>query len=170
MQSMAVMQRLQPQIREIQDKWKKRDPKKMQQMIMDLYKENNANPMAGCLPLLIQMPILIALFRALYSFPYINEDHATFLWLMSLSDRDPYYLMPILAAATTYFQSKMTMSTADPTQRMMLYMMPLLIGWISSTVPAGMALYWVMFNIVGIVQQYQINKSITPLREGATGK
>ena len=175
MVSMAVMKKLQPKVKEIQDKWKERDPKKMSDMIMALYKENNANPLAGCLPLLIQMPILIALYRALFKFDYINPDHAGFFWIVSLSVPDPYYLLPLLAALTTYLQSKMTISESDQTQRMMLYMMPLMIGWISMKIPSGMALYWVMFNIVGIAQQYYINKrylnvTIKPLREGATGK
>ena len=174
--SMAVMKKLQPKVKEIQDKWKERDQKKMSEMIMALYKENNANPLSGCLPLLIQMPILIALYRALFNFEYINADHAGFFWITSLSVRDPYYLMPLLAAATTFLQSKMTISDSDQTQRMMLYMMPLLIGWISMSIPSGMALYWVMFNIVGITQQYYINKryinntTTNPLREDAAGK
>ena len=173
--SMAVMKELQPKVKEIQDKWKQRDPKKMSDMIMALYKENNANPMAGCLPLIIQMPILIALYRALYNFKYINPDHAGFFWIISLSQPDPYYLLPLLAAGTTYLQSRMTMSTSDQTQRMMLYMMPLMIGWISMRIPSGMALYWVMFNLVSIGQQYYINRkylsdTTKPLREGATGK
>ena len=174
MLSMAVIKTLQPKVKEIQDKWKERDPKKMSEMIMNLYKENNANPLSGCLPLLIQMPILIALYRALFGFNYINLDHAGFFWITSLSERDPYFLMPLLAAVTTYFQSKMTVSESDQTQKMLLYMMPLMIGWISATIPAGMALYWVMFNLAGIGQQYYINtkylKKTKPLREGATGK
>lgn len=172
--SMAVMKTLQPKVKEIQDKWKERDPKKMSDMIMNLYKENNANPLSGCLPVLIQMPILIALYRALFSFDYINHDHAGFIWLASLSERDPYFIMPVLAAATTYFQSKMTISDSDQTQRMLLYLMPMMIGWISATIPAGMGLYWVMFNITGIIQQYYINtkyiNKTKPLKEGASGK
>jgi YidC/Oxa1 family membrane protein insertase len=73
MKSMLAMQQLQPKVKEIQDKWKDRDPEKMQQMIMDLYKENNVNPASGCLPLLVQMPILFALYRSLFDFPYIND-------------------------------------------------------------------------------------------------
>lgn len=170
MKSMVTMQRLQPKVKEIQDKWKNKDPKKMQQMIMDLYKENNANPMAGCLPLLVQMPILIALYRSLFAFPYINEAHATFIWVTSLSSTDPYYLLPVLAGLTTYMQTKMTASTTDPTQRIMLYMMPIFIAWISATVPAGLALYWVVFNILGIIQQYFVNKQAMPVKEGVSGR
>jgi YidC/Oxa1 family membrane protein insertase len=139
----------------------------MQTMIMDLYKENNANPMSGCLPLLIQMPILIALYRSLYTFQYITVEHAGFIWIATLSTKDPYYILPVVAAVTTFLQSKMTMSTNDPTQRTMLYMMPLLIGWISISLPAGMVLYWCVFNLVGMAQQYIINRQVKPLREGA---
>ncbi len=170
MKSMIGMQKIQPKIKEIQDKWKKKDPKKMQEEVMKLYKEHNVNPAAGCLPLLIQMPILIALYRSLFTFPYSNPAHATFFWLANLTDRDPLFILPVLAAVSTYFQSKMTTMSNDPTQRMMLFTMPVFIGWISSTVPAGLALYWVVFNIASIVQQYFINKQTLPLKGEVGGK
>jgi len=169
MHSMVMMQKLAPEIKEIQEKYKNKDPQKMQQMIMELYKEHNVNPMAGCLPLLIQMPILIALYRALYKFPFVNEAHAHFFWVQSLSHKDPYYILPVLAAITTYLQSKLTSNTQDPTQKTMLYTMPLFIGWIAATVPAGLALYWVVFNVVGAIQQWFINKETLHLKEGVTG-
>lgn len=170
MKSMVAMQRIQPKLKEIQNKWKNKDPKKMQQKVMELYQEHNVNPMAGCLPLLIQMPILIALYRSLFGFPYINEAHASFFWVKSLSNTDPYFILPILAGLTTFLQSKMTTSMADPTQRTMLYMMPVFIAWISSTIPAGLALYWVVFNLVGGLQQYFVNKQTLAVKEGASGK
>lgn len=170
MKSMMGMQQIQPKIKEIQDKWKAKDPKKMQEEIMKLYKEHNVNPMAGCLPLLIQMPILIALYRSLFTFPYANPAHATFIWLQNLSDKDPYYILPILAGVTTYIQSKLTTTSNDPTQKMMLYTMPVFIGWISATVPAGLALYWAVFNIVSSIQQHFINKQILVVKEEAGGK
>lgn len=170
MKSMMGMQRIQPKIKEIQDKWKKKDPKKMQEEIMKLYKEHNINPAAGCLPLLIQMPILIALYRSLFTFDYVNPAHATFFWLPNLSDKDPFFILPVLAGVTTYFQSKMTMTGNDPTQRMMMYTMPVFIGWISTTIPAGLVLYWVVFNLASIVQQYFINKQTLPLKGEVGGK
>ncbi len=170
MKSMLAMQQLQPKLKEIQKKWKDKDPKKMQQKTMELYKEHNVNPAAGCLPLLVQMPVLLALYRSLFEFPYINEAHASFIWVPNLSGTDPYFLLPVLAAVTTYFQSKMTTTTSDPTQRMMLYMMPVFIGWISSKVPAGLALYWVIFNVVGSIQQYFINRQTMVINEGASGR
>ncbi|MDO7787256.1 YidC/Oxa1 family membrane protein insertase [Desulforamulus aquiferis] len=166
MQSMVMMQKLAPEIKAIQEKYKTKDPQKMQQLIMELYKQHNVNPMAGCLPLLVQMPILIALYRALFDFPFLNPEHAHFFWVESLSQRDPYYLLPILAAVTTYMQSKLTTNAQDQTQRTMLYTMPVLIGWIASTVPAGLALYWVVFNVVGAIQQWFINKDTLHLKEG----
>lgn len=168
MKSMIMMQKLAPEIKSIQEKYKNKDPQKMQQMIMDLYKKHNVNPMAGCLPLLVQMPILIALYRALFDFPFLNPEHAHLFWVESLSQRDPYYILPIFAAITTYMQSKMTTNMQDQTQRTMLYTMPVLIGWISSTVPAGLALYWVVFNVVGAIQQWFINKDTLHLKEGVT--
>lgn len=160
MHSMIEMQKIQPKVKEIQNKYKDKDPKKMQEKVMELYKEHGVNPMAGCLPLLIQMPILIALYRALIKYKFVDITHASFFWVSSLSDKDPYFILPVLAGATTYIQSKMTTSMADPTQRAMLMTMPVFIAWISSTVPAGLALYWVVFNITGIAQQYIINKQV----------
>lgn len=167
MHSMVMMQKLAPEIKAIQEKYKSKDPQKMQQKIMELYKENNVNPMAGCLPILVQMPILIALYRALFEFPFLNPEHAHFFWV-SLSDKDPYYILPLLAAVTTFMQTKLTTNTQDQTQKTMLYVMPIMIGWISSTVPAGLALYWVVFNVVGTIQQWFINKSTLHLKEGVT--
>ncbi|MFA4885781.1 MAG: YidC/Oxa1 family membrane protein insertase [Desulfotomaculaceae bacterium] len=170
MKSMLAMQQLQPKIKEIQDKWKSKDPKKAQEQVMQLYKENNVNPAAGCLPLLIQMPILIALYRSLFSFPYANEAHASFIWLQNLSDKDPYYILPVLAGVTTYLQSKLTTTSNDPTQKMMLYTMPVFIAWISATVPAGLALYWATFNVASAVQQYFVNKQTVAIKGEAGGK
>lgn len=166
MRSMVLMQQVAPQVKEIQEKYKNKDPQKMQQKIMELYKQYDINPMAGCLPLLIQMPILIALYRALLHFNYTDPEHARFLWLQSLSQiGDPYYILPVLAGVTTFIQSRMTTNMTDPTQRIMLITMPLFIAWISATVPAGLALYWVVFNVVGIVQQYFVNRHTQGLKE-----
>jgi YidC/Oxa1 family membrane protein insertase len=170
MKSMLAMQQLQPKIKEIQDKWKNKDPKKAQEQVMQLYKENNVNPAAGCLPLLIQMPILIALYRSLWNFQYVNEAHASFIWVQNLSGRDPYYILPLLAGVTTYLQSKLTTTSSDPTQKMMLYTMPVFIAYISATVPAGLALYWATFNVASAVQQYFVNKQTVAIKGEAGGK
>ena len=169
MRSMAIMQQLAPKVKEIQAKYKEKDPQKMQKKIMELYQEHNVNPLSGCLPLIIQLPILIALYRALLYFQYPDPQHASFFWISSLSQiGDHLYILPVLAGVSTYFQSKMTMTSNDPTQRIMLITMPIFIAWICTTVPAGLALYWVVFNLLGIVQQYFINKQTIGLKEAAS--
>ncbi|MEG6617233.1 YidC/Oxa1 family membrane protein insertase [Peptococcaceae bacterium 1198_IL3148] len=159
MVSMKMMQELAPKIKQIQDKYKNKDPQKMQQKVMELYREHNVNPMSGCLPILVQMPILIALYRALLDYDFINKQDA-YLFGIYLAEKDPTFILAILAAVSTFIQSKLTSNTQDQTQKTMLYMMPLFIGWIAATVPAGLALYWVVFNIVGTLQQYYINRQV----------
>lgn len=172
MTSMRKMQEIQPKIKELQEKYKKKDPQKMQQKMMELYKQHNVNPMAGCLPVLIQMPVLIALFRALSNknFPFVDEAHAGFFWIDKLTHVDPYYILPVLAALTTYMQTRLTTSPTDQTQKIMLYTMPVFIGWISTTVPAGLVLYWVVFNILGYAQQLLVNKQTEQAKEGVAEK
>lgn len=161
MHSMKKMQEIQPQIKEVQQKYKK-NPEKANQMVMEIYKENKVNPMAGCLPLLVQMPILIALFQALRAFEY-KDVGSSFLWIPHLNSPDPYYIIPVLVAVSTYFQSKISTpptgdSAAASTNKMMLYMMPLMIGYFSLSMPSGLGLYWIMFGVLGIVQQLYINR------------
>lgn len=165
--SMIMMQKLGPKIKEIQEKYKK-DKQKMQQKIMEVYKENDVNPMAGCFPLLIQMPILIALFEALRTFVYADVGHARFLWISNLSEiNNDFLILPILAGISTFIQARMTTNLSDQTQKIMLYMMPLMIAYFSTQVPAGLALYWVTFNILGVGQQYIVNKQTLGLKEAA---
>ena len=132
MQSMIVMQQLAPKVNEIQEKYKAKDPQKVQQKIMELYKEHKINPLSGCLPLLIQMPILIALYRALYNFKYAEGAHAQFLWVASLSvigiHQATDLILPILSGLTTYLQTKMVSNVNDPTQKTMLLVMPFLLS------------------------------------------
>ena len=169
MRSMVLMQQLAPKVKEMQEKYKEKDPQKMQKKIMELYQQNKVNPMSGCLPLIVQLPILIALYRALLYFKYTNPAYAGFLWISNLSQvGDHLFILPLLAGVTTYLQSKMTMTTNDPTQRIMLYTMPVFIVYICTTVPAGLSLYWVVFNIMGIIQQYFVNKQIAGIKEAIT--
>ncbi|MCL5057580.1 MAG: YidC/Oxa1 family membrane protein insertase [Actinobacteria bacterium] len=166
MKSMYMMQKLGPKIKEIQNKYKGKDPQKMQQKIMEIYKEHNVNPMSGCLPLIIQMPILIALFQALRNFNYMDPSHAGFLWIKNLSEvNNDFFALAILTAVTTFLQTRLTTNMTDQTQKMMLYTMPIMIGYFSTQVPAGLALYWVTFNTLGILQQYIVNKQTKALKE-----
>ncbi|ACX53226.1 membrane protein insertase, YidC/Oxa1 family [Ammonifex degensii KC4] len=169
MRSVVALQQLHPKIKELQERYKQ-DPQKLQQKLMELYREHNVNPMAGCLPLLIQLPILIALYRALLSFPYTVAEHARFLWVPSLSHTDPYFILPVLAGVTTYWQMKITPQAAgqEQQQRMMGILMSGMILWISATLPAGLALYWVVYNLISVAQQYFFNKHLLAGGKGAS--
>lgn len=174
MHSMKKMQEIQPKIAEVQAKYKK-NPEKANQAVMEIYKENKVNPMSGCFPLLLQMPILIALFTALRSFQY-EDLGSSFLWIPHLKDPDPIYIIPVLVGITTYLQTKLTTpntgseSAAASTQKTMLYVMPLFIGYISMKFPAGLGLYWIFFSIFGTVQQMYINRQPALQKEGMGDK
>ena len=157
LKSMRAMQELQPKIKYLQDKYKQ-DPQTMQMKVMELYKAHGVSPFGGCLPLLIQMPIFIAFYQSLLHFEFKAAAHASFLWIPNIGNPDPYYILAILAAATTFLQQRVSMVNAnDPTQKTMLYVMPLFMAWIAATMPAGLPLYWVMFNTLGILQQLYVN-------------
>jgi YidC/Oxa1 family membrane protein insertase len=148
----------------------KNDPQKAQQETLLLFQKHNVNPLAGCLPLLVQMPILIAFYHAIIRTEEIK--HQSFLW-MSLGAKDPYYILPVIAAITTYLQSKMMgqANQGNPQMQMMLIMMPLMILAIGVTLPSALSLYWVYGNLFTIVQTYFLyrdkNKKPTP-KEGAS--
>ena len=158
--SAKAMQQLQPKMQKLQEKYKN-NPQVMQQKMMELYKNEGVNPMAGCLPMLIQMPILMGMYYTLFSFDF-GGAAPSFLWLPSLAETDPTYALPFLAAATTFLTSKTMPSSGDGAQnsqmKMLMYIMPLFIGWLSLNFPAGLVLYWVTMNVVQIVQQLWINK------------
>jgi YidC/Oxa1 family membrane protein insertase len=160
--SMLAMQGIQPKMKEIQARYKD-TPEKMQAETMKLYKEHGVNPLGGCLPLLIQLPILMAFYSALQKFKYVIPAHAVFLWLPNLSSPDKTFILAILAGLTTYLQQKIsTVDTKDPTQRSMLIVMPIFIAWMATRFAAGLALYWVVFNILSILQQLYVNKRNRP--------
>ena len=150
--SMKAMQEIQPEIQKVQKKYRN-DPAKLREEMGRLYKENNASPMAGCLPLLIQMPFLIAMYYAIQGFNY-DPNHAGFLWIESLAAEDTTFLLPILAAATTFLVSwQTTPKNAPGNQKTMLFMMPLMIGWMSLNFPSGLVIYWVVNNVYQFFQQ-----------------
>jgi YidC/Oxa1 family membrane protein insertase len=164
MKSMLKMQRVAPQIKQIQEKYKKyslRDPEKakMNEEISALYKTEGVNPAGGCLPLLIQMPFLFAYYRMLNV--AMELRHAPWLWVHDLSAPDPHYILPIAIVVTMFFMQRMTPQAGmDPTQqKMMNFMMPAFMGYISFTLPAGLSLYWAMGQLIGIVQQAALNRS-----------
>jgi len=167
LKSMKKMQYLQPQIAAINDKYKglsMRDPRKQQQNeeVMALYKKHGANPMGGCLPMLIQIPFFIAFYKVLYV--SIELRHANWLWVTDLSSAEhlPIHILPIAMIATQFFMQKMTPTTsADPSQQRMMLMMPLVMGFFFYSLPSGLVLYYLTANLVGIAQQVFFNKTAT---------
>lgn len=159
MKSMKGMQKIQPEMQKIQKQYKN-DKEKLNKAMMDLYQKHNVNPAAGCFPILIQMPILFALFSALRNYNFDPIEHATFFWISSLSVPDPLYILPVLVGAATFLQSKLTAVSSGPAgaNKVILYFLPVMIGYISMQFPAGLCLYWVVFNVMGVLQQMIINR------------
>ena len=172
-------QEIQPKMQEIQKKYKN-DPQTQQAKMMALYKEYNYNPMSGCLPLLIQFPIIIAFFNVLrdpvtfvFKDPKVYEAISkNFFWISNLENPDPIiWGLPLLAAITTYLQSQVMMGNmptdpqAQSTQKMMNIFLPLMIFWTARSFPAGLALYWVVGNIFQIIQTLLMNRSLGEVKE-----
>ena len=162
--SMRAMQELQPKMKKLQEKYKD-NPQMMQQKIAELYRDAGVNPLAGCLPLLIQMPILMGMYYALYSFKYSGEP--SFLWLPTLSEPDPIYVLPLLSALTTYLAQRQTSTEVNPQMKIMMVIMPVFIGWISLNFPSGLVLYWVTMNIVQMAQQWWMYRDDNMKKKGA---
>jgi YidC/Oxa1 family membrane protein insertase len=154
--STKAMSRIQPKMKELQARYKD-DKVTLNQKLSELYKKEGVNPLAGCLPLIVQMPIMIGIFYGIRDFQYAGPS--SFLWMSSIADPDPLYILPILSALTTFIQSKQTMPPSDnPQGKIMLYFMPLFIGYISLKFPAGLVLYWVVMNIMQIGQQFLLDR------------
>ncbi|GGF95258.1 membrane protein insertase YidC 2 [Paenibacillus albidus] len=169
--SSRAMQAIQPELQKIQKKYKD-TPEKVQQETMRLFQENKVNPMAGCLPLIVQMPIFIALYNSIYYNPQLREH--TFLWLQ-LGEPDKLFILPVLAALTTFIQTKM-MTKMNPVQQQgpmqfMMMVYPVLIFVMSYNFPAALPLYWVYSNIYTIVQNYFLyrNNDSTKLAVAGAG-
>lgn len=167
--SMQKMQRVMPEIKQIQAKYKKygmRDPRKQQeqQEIMAVWKREGVNPMGGCLPMVLQMPIWIGLYQMLNA--SIELRHAPWmLWIRDLSARDPYYILPVVMALTMWLMQKMTPTTAtDPMQQRMMTLMPIVFGGMFVIIPisSGLVLYILTSNVVGIAQQWYLIRSAPP--------
>ena len=172
MASMRKTVDLQPKIKAIQEKHKN-DKEKANAAVMELYKEHNVNPMGGCLPIVVQLPIFWALYSTLRNFKYDPSNIGAHMFLgfdlTHIYGFTPSYhiILPLFAAATTYLQTKVTNPNAstDPTQKTMLYIMPVFFAYISATVPSGLALYWVTMNVVSILQQLYINRKLANVKK-----
>jgi YidC/Oxa1 family membrane protein insertase len=168
LKSQRRMQRLQPQITAINAKYKGlsiRDPRKAQQNqeVMELYKKEGVNPLGGCLPMLIQLPLLYAFYKVLAVTIELRGAH--WLWVTDLTQPEqlPIHLLPIIMIATQFIAQRMTPTPGmDPSQARMMAFMPLMFGFLFYNASAGLVLYWMTSNLVGIVQQWMINKTMPP--------
>ena len=165
--AMKKMQVLQPEIKKLQKKYRN-DPERLNRETMELWRKHNINPLAGCLPMLIQLPILFAFFAALREFDFQGDPR--FLWLPNLAEPDPWYILPILTAVTTFLMSRMTTPPGtEASQQVLLYVMPLFIGWLAVNFPSGLAVYWVASNLFSIAQQYLMDWTERRHVEGEPG-
>ena len=156
--SMAKMRELAPRLQVLKEKFGD-DRQKMQQAMMEMYKTEKINPMGGCLPILVQVPVFISLYWVLLG--SIELRHAPFFgWIHDLSAIDPYYILPILMGATMIIQTKLNPKPTDPVQAKVMQIMPVVFSIFFFFFPAGLVLYWLVNNILSIAQQWYINKTI----------
>ena len=172
---MLKMQRVMPEIKQIQDRYKKysmRDPRKqeMNKEVMAVYSREGVNPIGGCLPMVIQMPIWFGLYRMLDV--AFELRHAPWMWWVhDLSSRDPYYILPILMCVTMYFMQKLTpVTTTDPAQQRMMNFMPLFMGFLFFRMASGLVLYILTSNVVATGQQWFLYRVMPPAKEGDSKK
>lgn len=159
MRSSKAMQAIQPEMQKLREKYSSKDQQtqqKLQQETMALFQKHGVNPLAGCFPLIIQMPILIGFYHAIMRTRAIAEHN--FLWF-DLGEKDPYFILPLIAGLTTFIQQKMMMAgqtNQNPQMAMMLWIMPIMIIVFAISFPAALSLYWVVGNLFMIVQTYFI--------------
>ncbi|MDR0747771.1 MAG: membrane protein insertase YidC [Helicobacteraceae bacterium] len=156
MVSMAKLKHLAPRMKELQERYKD-DKQKLQVHMMELYKRHGANPLGGCLPLLMQIPIFFAIYRVLLN--AIELKGASWLYIGDLSLRDPFFVLPILMGATMWFQQRIAPSNfTDPIQEKIFKYLPLIFTAFFLFFPAGLVLYWLVNNLVSIAQQWYVNR------------
>ncbi len=161
--SMAKMKAINPKIMEMRERLKDK-PQQMQQEMMRIYREEKVNPMGGCFPILVQIPVFIALYWVLLS--SVEMRNAPWaLWIMDLSAPDPWFVLPVVMTATTMFQTWLNPKPPDPMQAKLMWYMPLAFSVMFFFFPSGLVLYWITNNILSIAQQWVINK-----RMGVNGK
>jgi YidC/Oxa1 family membrane protein insertase len=156
--SMKEMQKLQPKMQKLKEKFKD-DRDGLNRSVMELYKTHKVNPLGGCLPMIVQIPVFFGLYKALMF--SIELRHAPFyFWILDLSAKDPYYVTPIIMGATMFIQQKMTPTNMDPIQAKMMLALPVVFTAMFLNFPSGLVLYWLVNNILTIAQQMYINKTL----------
>ena len=164
--SMQGMKDIQPKVAKLQEKYKD-DKQKLNEDLMKLYREHKVNPVGGCLPMFLQMPVFIALFNILYM--TIDLRQAPFmLWISDLSIQDPFYVLPVLMGASMFVQQKIMPTTADPNMAKMMLILPIGLTFLFVTFPAGLVLYWVTNNVLTITQQFVTDRYVLPPKKPGT--
>jgi len=162
--SMQKLKEVSPKVKELQAKYKG-DPQRMNAAVMALYKKEGANPLGGCLPLLMQIPIFFAIYRVLLNSVELKGAEWT-LWITDLAHMDPTFVLPILMGASMYYQQRITPSNfTDPMQEKIFRFLPLIFTFFFVTFPAGLVLYWLVNNIFSIAQQFVVNKKFASLKK-----
>jgi YidC/Oxa1 family membrane protein insertase len=157
--SMGKMKLLTPKMTAIRERFKE-DPQKMNQAMMELYKTEKVNPLGGCLPILIQTPVFMALYSVVLA--SVELRNAPWLgWIQDLSTPDAFLILPILMAVSMFIQTKLNPAPADPMQAKMMMFMPLVFSVMFFFFPSGLVLYWVINNVLSIAQQWVITKNMT---------
>ena len=154
-QSMAKMKAINPKVMELRERYKDK-PQQMQMEMMRIYREEKVNPMGGCLPIIIQIPVFIALYWVLLSSVEMRGA-PWILWIKDLSVRDPYFILPVIMTLTTLLQTALNPAPPDPMQAKLMWFMPLIFSVMFFFFPAGLVVYWVTNNILTIAQQWLIN-------------
>ena len=156
--SMAKMRKLQPRMVALRERYGD-DRQKLNVAMMELYKKEKINPASGCLPILIQIPVFIALYWVLLESVELRQAPFT-LWLTDLSSKDPYYVLPLLMGAAMWVQQKLNPAPPDPIQARVMMMMPIMMVVFAAIMPAGLVLYWVVNTVLSVAQQWKINRVI----------
>ncbi len=156
--AMAVMKKIQPEMQAIQKRYKE-DPKRMNQEVMDLYKRHGTNPLGGCLPMLLQIPVFFALFTALKNSWSLHGANFVF-WIKDLSAKDPYYVLPLIMGGIMFLQQHLSPQTSDPAQAAMMKWMPVIFTFMFLTFPSGLVLYWLINSTWGFAQSMYLQKKM----------
>jgi YidC/Oxa1 family membrane protein insertase len=178
MKSMKAMQAIQPQVNALRAKYKS-DPQRLQRETMELYRQHKVNPLGGCLPMVVQVPIFYALYVALTVSPDLqNSPFVCFgrapswipglggsdIWICDLAAHDPTYILPVLMGVSMFIQQKMTPVMGDPRQAKMMLMMPVIFTFMFLNLPSGLVLYWTLSNVLQIAQQYYMDRGAQAAR------
>lgn len=156
--SMGNMRKLQPKLEALKERYGD-DKQKYSQAVMELYKKEKINPLGGCLPIVIQIPVFIALYYVLLGSVELREAPFA-LWITDLSDKDPYYVLPVLMGISMFVQQRLNPAPPDPVQAKVMMFMPVIFTFLFMNFPSGLVLYWLVNNVLSIVQQWYITRKI----------